>query len=62
MASGMHRVCTTRLRDHVADYGHAAPFDRENLCCTGNKIGLIFFVSQGVSVPISGGGPPVLNE
>lgn len=62
MASGMYWLCATGPRDYIAGYGHAAPFDRENLCCTRTKIGLIFFVSQGVSVPISGGGPPILHE
>jgi hypothetical protein len=60
MARDMYWACATGPRNHGTGYGHAAPFDRENLCCTRTKIGLIFFVSQGSSVPISGGGPPIL--
>ena len=53
--------CATRLRDKIADYGHAMPIELGKLCISGgigscNTPVLVF--AQGRSVPISRGSPP----
>ena len=62
-------LALTRLRYDSALYGHAAPFSvREllinprSLCVKLTIAGPVFFVAQGISVPISRGSPPFYDE
>ena len=53
--------CATRLRDKIANYGHAMPIGLGKLCIsggTGSCNALIFVFAQGRSLPISRGSPP----
>ena len=54
-------LCVTRLRDKIAVYGHAMPFNLGKLTNSG-VVGAcaspILAFAQGCSVPISMGSPP----
>jgi hypothetical protein len=61
-------LALTRMRYDSALYGHAAPFegrgliDPRLLCVKITISGPVFFVAQGISVPISRGSPPFYDE
>jgi hypothetical protein len=63
MATQTKLLSATRLRPNVARYGHAMPFDLVKLCIMGGTAihfsGPIFVFSQGRSMPISRGSPPI---
>jgi hypothetical protein len=54
-------LCATRMRNVIADYGHAMPIDLGKLCFSG-RIGFrgnsVFVLAGGRSGPISRGSPP----
>lgn len=54
-------LCATRMRDKIADYGHAMPIGLGKLCISGG-IGFhgspVFVLAGGRSGPISRGSPP----
>jgi hypothetical protein len=55
----------TRLRGPITGaYGHAMPCNPEwNICDVGLRLLTpITFVAQGITMPISRGGPPILTE
>jgi hypothetical protein len=65
MVKNAQLLNTTRLRGFTAGtYGYAMPFAPAwNMCGVGSHMcAPITLVAQGISVPISGGGPPVLTE
>lgn len=58
-------ICfTTRLRGAMTAYGHAMPCNlKGTICCSmRGHVSAFFGEAQGVTVPISRGGPPVLTE
>lgn len=68
MINRMQQICLGRLRDPKTEYGHALSVGVSTLTIH-DDIGLgvfcllpIAFVAQGISVPISRGGPPLLYE
>lgn len=61
MSNRAQWLCATRLRDKIANHGHAMPIGLEKLCIsggTGSCNAPIFVFAQGRSVPISRGSPP----
>ncbi len=65
MVKNAQLLSKTRLRGPITvAYGHAMPCDLEwNICDAGMRLlAPITFVAQGITVPISRGGPPVLTE
>jgi hypothetical protein len=63
MATQTKLLSATRLRPDIVRYGHAVPIDLVKLCIMGgtanNFSGPIFVFSQGRSMPISRGSPPI---
>ena len=54
-------LCATRMRDKIADYGHAMPIELGKLCIShgiGSCNTPVLVFAQGRSVPISRGSPP----
>jgi hypothetical protein len=65
MVSNMQQFYLYRLRDQRTANGHAMPFTlilANGGVCTAPRVAAITFVAQGISVPISRGGPPLLFE
>ncbi len=59
-----NNVCfTTRLPGAMTAYGHAMPCNlKGTICPIRGHVSAFFGEAQGVIVPISRGGPPVLTE
>jgi hypothetical protein len=65
MVSNMQLLYLYRLRDQKIAYGHAMPFTlilAKGGVCSALLVAPAIFVAQGISVPISRGGPPLLFE
>ena len=54
-------LCATRMRNKIADYGHAMPIGLGKLCISGGIRSYgssVFVLAEGRSGPISRGSPP----
>ncbi len=65
MVSNMQQLYLYRLRHQKTANGHAMPFTltpANGGVRNASRVAAIIFVAQGISVPISRGGPPLLFE